>query len=54
MGASNEYPPQTGELAALFDRFLFRAWVELQMDFVDFLQLLGANSAFQYCDAVRL
>jgi MoxR-like ATPase len=40
IAASNEYPPDSGELQALYDRFLFRSWIDPTYSLDSFAQLL--------------
>jgi len=40
VAASNEYPANTGELQALYDRFLFRMWVDPVTSFAGFRELI--------------
>lgn len=41
VAASNEYPANTGELQALYDRFLFRMWVDPVTSFTGFRDLIN-------------
>jgi len=43
VGASNEYPSESGELQALYDRFLFRIWLDASLSRTAFHQLLNAG-----------
>jgi MoxR-like ATPase len=48
IGASNEYPAPGSSLEALYDRFLFRAWVEPVVEPEEFIAML--HFAMQRCE----